>query len=789
MNVAAVVDAPGLTSAEAEARRAAGLDNVVADISSRRVVDIVRANVLTRFNAIITALAVVVLLVGDPIDAVFAGVMILNSGIGIVQEVRAKRSLDALRLLVEPRVVVRRDGVEVETAPAGLVLGDVIRLDVGDQLPVDGTVIATEGLEVDESALTGESDPVAKANGDDVMSGSAVVGGVAWIEAIAVGEDTWIRGITREAKDFVLTQSELRRGIDSLLRVIGWLLTPLGALLVWSQLRSSSSVSDGLVWSVAGMVALVPQGLVLLVSLALAVAVIRLGRQQVVVQELPAVEGLARVDLLCVDKTGTLTTGRFRLDGIDPLGPTIDEVQLGLAALTGVDGTTTPTTAVIRDAVIETVDDPAWAVTGSVPFTSARKWSGASFADRGTWVLGAPEILMDAMGPGRASHLRDRVAAEAATGRRILLLARAPGDLSADDDQLPARLDPAAIVSLREEVRPDAAETLEYFRRQNVDIKVISGDHPRTVAAVADELGVTDSDRFVDARELGTELGADLADTVVFGRVQPEQKRDLVRAFQSAGRTVAMTGDGVNDIPSLKAADIGIAMNTATPATKAVSQLVLVDGRFARMPSVVSEGRRVIANMERVSALFVTKTVYAGLLALAVGLAGVPFPFLPRHFSLIGAVTIGIPAFALSFRAADRPCRPGYLRRVLHFAVPAGVVCAAATLAAYALLRSSVVDADLVQARTGATMTLTAIGLWIIYRLVAPLGLWELLMLLGLGAGFGVLLVPSRFSDFYALDLPPDDGLVWLAALVAGVAVVVEIASPRARRRHRKDSS
>jgi cation-transporting ATPase E len=689
--------------------------------------------------------------------------MVLNSLIGTIQEVRAKRSLDALKVLITPTIGVIRDGVLQSVVPGDLVLGDLVRLTPGDQIPIDGEIVEAEGLEIDESALTGESEPVTKHEGSEVLSGSHVTAGSATARAHRVGSDCWINKLTAEAKDFVLTQSELRSGIDRLLRYISWILPPLAALLVWSQLRSASSLGDGLVWAVSGVIALVPQGLVLLVSMALAVAVLRLAGKEVIVQELHAVEGLARVDVLCVDKTGTLTTGNLAVDRVVALEISDADLHTGLAALFRLDAARSATVDAIRPLLA--AESPGWFPEHIVPFSSVRKWSGADFGGHGTWILGAPEILLDSMTRGVRADAEQKVDVLVGQARRVLLVARAWTGL--DGDTLPPELMPIGVIALKEEVRPDAAETMAYFQRQHVQIRVISGDNPRTVSAVATEVGITGADRFIDMRTV-QEVESIPDDTVVYGRVLPEQKRDLVRLLQGRNHTVAMTGDGVNDIPSLKAADIGIAMNTATPATKATAQLVLLDGRFDRLPSVVEEGRRVVANMERVSSLFLTKTVYATILAISVGVAVIPFPFLPRHLSLISELTIGVPAFALSFRANDLPCQPGYLRRVLEFSVPAGLVAAGATLTTFWAARAPFVDAGLEQARTAATITLALAGMWIIYRLARPLDRREVGLLTALMVLFGLTLIPGPVSEFYALSLPP----ARTSAVILGVLVV-----------------
>ncbi len=755
----------GLTSSEVAQRRAAGRVNAVPDRTSRTYGSIVRSNVLTRFNAIITVLAGIILVVGHPIDALFALVMVLNTGIGIVQEVRAKRTLDQLKVLIAPTIMVRRDGIEQPVTPPELVIDDLIELRQGDQVPVDAVVVESRALEVDESALTGEADPVSKRVDDEVQSGSAVIAGSALVVATRVGSDAWIHQLVEQAKEFVLTTSEIRSGVDRLLRVVSWLIGPLAALLLWSQLRSNDGVGEALVAAVAGVVGLVPQGLVLLVSMAMAVAIIRLSKNHVVVQELHAVEGLARIDVLCVDKTGTLTTGRFVLDEIISLGADLDVVRAGLGAFVASEVSPTSSSRVL----LEAVPAPAsWLAVDHVAFSSARKWSATTFEDHGTWILGAPEVLLDAAGVGIDAPSRAQVSVLTAAAKRVLLVARSDHPLEGDAT-LPDAVEPVGLVVLTEEVRPDAAEIMDYFARQHVVVKVVSGDNPDTVSAVACRLGVPGGDQHVDLRRVDGAALDDLVEhTTVFGRVLPEQKRELVAALQRSGHTVAMTGDGVNDIPALKKADIGIAMDTATAATKSVAQLVLLDGRFDRLPNVVAEGRRVVANMERVSSLFVTKTVYAAVFALSIGLSGAVFPFLPRHMSLVSELTIGVPAFLLSFRAADHPTRPGYLRRVLRFAVPAGLIVAAITLATYWLMQSPPIDASLEEARTASTLALTSMALWILYRLMRPLDRYDTVLLVSMIAVFGVVVTFGPTRRFYALDLPSVTGLGVVAAVVVG---------------------
>lgn len=754
----------GLSYEEVAQRRADGLVNDIDVSSSRSVGDILRANILTRFNAIISVMVVVVLVFGDWRDALFGMVMVINAVIGIVQELRAKRTLDRLSVLVTPQIsVVRAD--EEETVPIdGLVLDDLVLLYVGDQVPVDGSVVTSEGLQLDESLLTGEADPMDKDPGEEVLSGSFVVAGHGAVRATAVGTDSYAQRLAAEAKYFSLADSELRDGVNKILRIVTWLLIPTSLLLLWSQLNSGQSLSGAMVATVAGVVGMVPQGLVLLVSMAMAVAVIRLGRKNVLVQELPAVETLARVDIICVDKTGTLTGGRIVHESTNAINrSTPGELADALAAIAASDPAPNLTLEAIRS---EYRDDPGWVVSEAIPFSSTRKYSVTGFELHGTWILGAPEVVA----AGRVDpELRDRLGRLAATGRRILVLARSGAAPSSE--RLPSDLELEAYLTFTEEIRSDAADTVGYFVAQGVTPKVISGDNRLTVASIATSVGVPDADRSVDAREL------DLDDpgfveavnrNAVFGRVTPEQKREMVDALQAQEHTVAMTGDGVNDVLALKHADIGIAMGTGSPATKAVSQLVLLDNRFATLPSVVAEGRRIIANMERVASLFVTKTVYATVLAIVIGFAGLPFPFLPRHLTLIGTLTIGLPGFFLSFEPTSEPVRSGFLSRVMRFAVPAGLAAAVVTFGLYGLARSDLVDATLQESRTGATITMVMLGFWILLELIRPLDRGRAIMVTSLVAAFGLTLALPFTREFFDLVLPGAEG--W-AVISVGVLI------------------
>jgi cation-transporting P-type ATPase E len=759
-----VTGATGLTAAEAAQRVRAGQVNAADERTSRTLTEILRANVMTRFNAIIGTMFVLILVFGEGQDSLFGFVLFFNTLIGVVQEWRAKRTLDRLAVLAAPKARVVRDGEVREVAVTEVVLDDLCELRAGDQVPADGVLQDAQGLEIDESLLTGESDPEEKAVGDEVLSGSIAVAGSGRFQATRVGADSYARKLATEARRFTLVRSELMDGINTILRYVQWALIPTAMLLAISQFSQNHGWHDAIAGTVAGVVAMVPEGLVLLTSLAFGLAAVTLARRQVLVQELPAVEGLARVDVVLLDKTGTITEGTIVFDTVQELADG-DPVAEALGALAADD---------LRNATMSALCAafPApreWERTASTAFSSARKWSAASFGSRGTWVLGAPEMVWAA---APSDPVRVRSEALAAEGKRVLLLAHTDATLSGDD--LPDGLHPAALVMFEERVRDDAADTLAYFAAQGVRCMVISGDSPHTVGAVAARVGLADAGAAIDARTLREEpedLAAVLAESSVFGRVTPHQKRAIVGSLQQSGHVVAMTGDGVNDALALKDADIGIAMGSGAPATRAVAQIVLLDGRFATMPGVVAEGRRVIANIERVANLFVTKTCYATLLALAIAIARWPYPFLPRHMTIVSSLTIGIPAFFLALAPNPRRYVPGFVPRVLRFAIPAGIVAAAAAMVSYAIARN-IEDVSTVEARTCATVTLLIVGLWVLNLLARPITKWRAMLFFSMAGAFAIILAVPALRDFFALDLPGGTATVG-AFVVAGIAGLV----------------
>ena len=788
-------DPPGLTDEEAMARVEAGRANTVQGGVSRTVPQILRANVLTRFNAILGGLLVVVVLVGPPQDGLFGVVLVVNAFIGIGQELRAKRTLDRLAVLTAPTAHVRRSGRTVELAVDRVVADDVLVLRPGDQVVVDAVVLAADGLEVDESLLTGEAEPVVAGPGSEVRSGSFVVAGTGAIRATRVGADAYAQRLQSDARRFAVVRSELAQGTNHILRVVTWVMVPATALLVTSQLlRSGQSLADALRSSVAGVSAMVPEGLVLLTTIAFALGALRLAKRRVLVQELAAIEGLARVDVVCIDKTGTLTEPGMVVHGVEPLGDTADGLLRDvLGALAGAD----PARNATLGAVAAAFPSPPWRPVGRIPFSSARKWSAAQFEGHGTWVIGAPDVLRNHL---QAHTFPDgAVQRHSDAGRRVLLVAGTTGDAATSGavkgagaparrtDELPQGLEPAGIVVLEEQIRADAASTIRYLLDQGVTPKVLSGDDPRTVAAIAARVGIPQADAPVDARLLPDDVAsitAALESASVFGRVQPHQKRAMVEALQGAGHVVAMTGDGVNDVPALKQADIGIAMGTGSQASRSVGRIILLDSSFAAFPHVVAEGRRVIFNIERVANLFVTKTVYAAALAVVVGVLGVPFPFYPRHLTAVSTLTIGVPGFFLALAAGAPRARPGYVRRVAWFTVPAGAVVATSTFAAYALARADS-GTSAAQARTAATIVLFALGLWVLGALSRPLRPARVGLLVAMaGAGALAMVVPLS-SRVFALHVPSATILVVVLAIAAGGAAGISVLLRAVRSRAR----
>lgn len=767
--------AAGLTDEEVAQRVAAGHTNDVPTRAARSVSEIIRGNVLTRINAILGVLFLIVLATGSLINGLFGLLIVANSGIGIIQELRAKKTLDALAIVGQAKPTVRRRSGTAALAPNQVVLDDIIELGPGDQIVVDGQVVEESNLEVDESLLTGEADPIAKDTGDAVMSGSFVVAGSGAYRATKVGREAYAAKLAEEASKFTLVKSELRSGINTILRFITYLLWPAGALIIYTQLfTTDAGWRESVLRMVGALVPMVPEGLVLMTSIAFAVGVVRLGRRQCLVNELPAIEGLARVDVVCADKTGTLTENGMRLAEVKPLDG--QDVSAALGCLAHHDARPNASMLAIAEAYPQPAD---WTATASAPFKSATKWSGTSFDGHGNWVIGAPDVLLDPSSPEAADA--ERIGSR---GLRVLLLGTCEQRVDAAD--APGQVTPAALVVLEQKVRPDARETLEYFAEQKVSVKVISGDNAVSVGAVAGSLGL--QGQTMDARRLPAETGQlaeALEEYTTFGRVRPDQKRSMVHALQSRGHNVAMTGDGVNDVLALKDADIGVAMGSGSPASRAVAQIVLLDNKFATLPYVVAEGRRVIGNIERVSNLFLTKTVYSVLLALLVGIAGLGsklfgsdpllFPFQPIHVTIAAWFTIGIPAFVLSLAPNTERAHTGFVRRVMVAALPTGLVVGIATFVSY-LLAYEGQDAPIqvqTQASTAALITLLVSAVWVLACVARPYEWWRVALVAASGLAYVVIFAIPLAREKFMLD--PSNPEVTSTALVIGAIAALAI--------------
>ena len=824
------VEVDGLSDEEVAEAVSRGDVNITSKQTSRSLMDIVRANVFTLFNAIIFTAMVVVLATGSWKDAVFGVVILVNTGIGIVTELKAKRTLDRLSILIAARAMVRRGGENIEIAHTDIVLGDVVWLRAGEQVPADVEVLESWGLEMDESMLTGESATVRKAQGDDVYSGSTAVSGMALTRVTAVGEHSYAAKLAAQAKVYTKTISDLSRGINTILKYMTMVVVPLCVLLVWSQMHKVGGFVEAwqtgawrgaVVSAVAGVVGMIPEGLVLLTSLNFAVAAMRLARKQTLVQELESVETLARVDCLNLDKTGTITDGGIAFVGVENLDNSSVKISLQTSlqtnqALFDLSNEENPNATGV--AIMQGLDAQGVAasahVSNRLPFSSARKWSAVQYVqssgERATWYMGAPEVLLSAINYANSNELLAKVNSYAEQGERVLLLAKVSSVESNEVNSVTetdktfgnspticANAQPVALVRCSERIREDARKTLSWFREQGVRCRVISGDNPRTVAAVAAKVGLTGDRKPVamDARKLPediNELAKVLENVDVLGRVLPHQKKAIVQALHTQGHVVAMTGDGVNDTLALKEADLGVAMGNAAPAAKAVAQVVLVDSRFSHLPDVVARGRQVMANMERVAGLFLVKTVYSALISAGVVLLALHFPYLPRHITYIGSLTIGIPAFLLALAPNTRRYIPGFLKRVVRFAVPSGFAIAASVLAT-AVIAPRVLGLNLddvvannliasrfivsnVQAlattRSICSVIVFVLGILVLASVAKPLCSWRGIMVaLFAAAGVAGAFIPFT-AKFFEIHVPTA-GSAFTVMLIAVVLAVI----------------
>lgn len=757
----------GLTAAQAADFMAQGLGNEMVESSAKSTGQIIRENTLTFFNLVFVVLAALLVLAGDFKDMMFLGIAAVNSVIGIIQQLRSRATLEKLSLISEARVKVVRDG-QLGTVPVHkLVREDIVELGAGDQIPADGPVVSGQ-VTVNEALITGEADPITKDPGDELLSGSFVVSGKCRARLDRVGKSSYAARLSLEAKaDQGVGRSEMMKSLDKLIRFIGFALIPIGAALFYNELVvQENAFAEAVPSVVAALIGMIPEGLYLLTSVALAVSVMRLAQRKTLVHELSAVETLAHVDVLCVDKTGTITQPEMTVREVVPL----DEDRYSSAKVEEIFNAYYQAIDADNDtarAMAERFNKSSlWQVERTVPFTSANKWSAVVFKSHGAYVVGAPEFIMKA----RYADLEHMVAPYQEEGCRVLLLAKC-ANAPTMEGGLTGAVEPLALAVINNSIREEAPETFRYFAQQGVTVKVISGDNPSTVSSVAVQAGIAGADRFVDAATL--KEPADYARAVreynVFGRVTPDQKRKLVKALQKAGHTVAMTGDGVNDVLALKDADCGIAMASGSEAACQVAQVVLLDSNFASMPEVVQEGRRVINNIQRAAALYLVKNIMSLFLSLITLFAGFPYPFVPIQLTLISALTIGAPSFVLALEPNHEIVKGRFMTNVLRRALPGGLTNI--VLMIFIELFTAAFDFERVTLSTLATVIMGEVGLLVLYYISKPLD-WKRWTLLGVMSAAFVVAVLGFGAMFELTPLDFQAGLVIVVFLMLTPSVI-----------------
>jgi cation-transporting P-type ATPase E len=764
----------GLSEAEA-ARRLSEAGTAREQATSRSYASIAIANTFTVFNLILASFGAATIIFGNPKDALFLGILVANVAIGTFQEVRAKRALDKLAALVVAKATVVRDGAPRQVPIEEVVVGDLVRIGSGDQIAADGDLVRADGLALDESELTGESEPVVRRVGDEVLSGSFAVEGGGDFEATAVGLESHAAQLTATARAFRHPRSPLEKAMDRLLIVMVGMMLPLGIALGVSLALRNVSQSEAVQTLTAGIVNIVPEGLILLVSLTAAVTAAKMARHGILAQQLNAIESLASVSVMCTDKTGTLTEASLRVVELIPAAAVSDA---DLANTFGTYAASAPT----RNSTLEAIHTAGLgdgvspqAPTATIPFSSRRRWSALELDGR-RLVLGAPEALLD--GTLADPALRERAASEAAAGRRVLALASYGGPLpeTGPEVELTEPLQPLGVVVLAEELRDSAAETISFFAREEVALKVLSGDNPATVGAIARDLGIEASGPALDGRHLpedDAELLAAVRAAPAIGRISPEDKARVVRVLSEGGEYVGMLGDGVNDVPALKEARLAIAQGSGTQMARSVSDLVLVSGEFGEVPPMVGEGRQILRNIQRVARLFVSKAIFTAFLVLVVAVPSGVFPMLPRQFTLTSTFTIGIPAFLLALAPSQGPWRPeGFLRAIARFSIPAGLATGLGILVSYLLARHAF-GSDLTQARSVTAATVVVSGLAIVFALEDQPGTRRLVVgALCVAMGllfFGACAIPVA-REFFEIASPTGD---MIAAWLIGSAVAI----------------
>ncbi len=753
----------GLTSAQAEQKAAAGEANRMTVSDEKTVPQILSAHVFTLFNLLNFALGLCLLLVGSYRNMLFLLVIIANILIGALQEYRAQKTISALKLLNAPAVHVLRDGAEKTVTPDEAVRGDLVILRGGDQVIADAIVIDGGGAAM-ESLLTGESNAVPKQVNSWLYSGSYIVEGRMTAQLVYVGDESYAGRLTAEAKKDARPESQLMTDLNKLIRFDSMILVPLGILLFLKQLLLMHvPVTEAVPSSVAAMIGMIPEGLILLTSVAMAVGVIKLGRRKTLVQELSGIETLARADVLCLDKTGTITTGTMELDTLVGIGYTEQQMEEALRRFLGAFDENSGTLNALREKLAPGTEKPR----AVLPFSSERKKSAVTFYDGTTLILGAPEFVLE---DGYTAELREQVEAYAADGKRVMLLAEGRGLVT--QDTVPPVRTICGLCVLADQLRPGVDQTLQYFREQDVDVRVISGDNPLTVSMIAKRAGLSSWDRCVDLSTLKTEEELDRAcdEYTIFGRVTPEQKKALVVALKRRGHNVAMTGDGVNDIPALKTADCSIAMAGGADAAKNAAQLTLLSSDFSVLPEIVLEGRRVINNITRAASLFLTKTIFSFLLSVLMLLLPAVYPFQPIQLTLISSLMIGFPGFVLALEPSEERIRGDFLKTVLLRALPGGV--AAACCAALSMAMAPVFGWERELCSTLATLSAGAVCWMVLLRTCRPLNRIRRLLLGAVAAGFALAFILLK-KIFFLTPLGWKELAVFAGLAVLGFGIIL----------------
>lgn len=739
----------GLDDTAVRQRIATGQQNDPLPPLTRSVKQIFRDNLLTLFNLINLLLGGLVLLTGSYKNLLFIGVVVFNTGIGIFQEIRSKRQVDKLALLSESKIKVRRNCRVTARSQDDLVVDDLMILGRGDQLPVDGRVRETTGIEVDESQITGESTPIMKGTGDELISGSVILGGSAIVQATTVGHGSFVKKLANSAKEKKRGASELLTIINRIIKVLTVTIIPLGVALFVSSLLRGQAQNRAILGTVAAVVGMIPEGLVLLTSVALAAGAFTLGRRNVLVRELPAIEALARVDVLCLDKTGTITNGQLQFDRIEPVGnQSAKNLQTTLAQMVAATGDDNETAQAIKNAL----GTPSVTPTEVLPFSSGRKWSGARLSSGQAYVLGAPEFIFATI----PTEIKRRITDLAAVGYRVLVLAKVD-QLTTPQPTAPQAL---GLLCITDELRPRAKDTFDYFATQEVALKVISGDNPVTVASIAKRAGIAGADQLIDMSQVGAtpDYAKLVEDYTVFGRVTPSQKQRLIQAYQTAGHTVAMTGDGVNDLLALRQADCSIAMASGSEATKSLADFVLVDSNFDAMINVLNEGRRVINNIERVASLYLIKTMYSVVLTLIFIFMSRSYPFEPIQLTPISSLMVGIPTFFLALQPNYARIQGRFMQQVMEIAAPAAVCVVGYILVILAL--GTQFHLDFATTSTLSVLMTGLISLNALLRVARPLNRFKI-ALVALMAGLFAVVFLFFGSLFSLVNL-----LNWRLALI-----------------------